>query len=60
MNTEKTRELTFMSACREFFGQKEGQTTLDFGKEVKALTMEDRKDLTPGLEKALNAKIINA
>jgi hypothetical protein len=54
------REMTFMAACKEFFGQKEGQTNLDFGKEVKALTQQDREDLKPGLEAALGCKIINA
>lgn len=53
------RELSFMSACKEFFGLKEGQTNLDFGKEVKALTQQDRLDMQPGLEAALNCKITN-
>lgn len=51
------RTLTFMAACREFFGQREGTTALDFGKEVKALTPDDRKEMAPQLEKLLDADI---
>ena len=43
-------EMSFMSACRNFFGVKEGQSNLEFGKEVKMLTKADRKDITDGLE----------
>lgn len=38
-----------MQACREFFGVKEGQRPLDFGKEVQALTQKDRKEIADGL-----------
>jgi hypothetical protein len=37
---------TFMAACVEFFGVKEGQTKLAFGKEVQALTPDDRAEIT--------------
>ena len=47
MDTTKTH--TFMSACRDFFGLKEGQTSMDFAKEVKALTEADRAEITAGL-----------
>lgn len=42
--------MTFMAACRDFFGLKEGQTALQFGQEIKALTEQDRKEIREGLE----------
>lgn len=36
-------ESSFMAACREFFGIKSGQSMIDFAKEVKELTPEDRE-----------------
>lgn len=49
---------TFMAACREYFGLKPNQTPLQFGQEIKALTPQDRADLTPGLEAALGCTIV--
>jgi hypothetical protein len=43
-------QMTFMQACRDFFGLKEGQTAMQFGQEVKALTEDDRKEITAGLQ----------
>lgn len=37
---------TFMAAAREFFGLKPGQTPIQFGQKIKALTPKDRADLT--------------
>ena len=50
---------TFLGACREFFGQRDGQTALDFGKELKQLTEQDRKEITEGLT-ALGYNIVAA
>lgn len=55
-------KMSFMSACIKFFGlntKPDGteQTKLEFGKEVKALTEQDRLDLKPGLEAALGCEI---
>jgi hypothetical protein len=47
----ETKKVTFMQACREFFGLKDGQSGLDFGREVKALTPLDRVEIKSGLEK---------
>jgi len=47
----------FMTACKQFFGQKPGQTLLDFRNEVGKLTPQDRGDMIPGLEKELGVKI---
>jgi len=49
--------MTFMAACKNFFGFKPGQTLSEFSAEIKALTPADRAELTPGLETALNVKI---
>jgi hypothetical protein len=53
------KKLTFMAACREFFGLKEGQTAMEFGKELKQLTDADRAEIKAGLEK-LGYEIIAA
>ena len=45
------KKLTFMQACRDYFGLLPGQTSLDFGKEVKALNDADRAEIQAGLEK---------
>jgi hypothetical protein len=51
-------EKTFMVACKEFFGFLPGQTLSDFSAEVKKLTEQDRKEMTPGLEQNLGVKIV--
>lgn len=45
------KKLTFMSACRDFFGLKDGQTAMEFGKELKALTEQDRAEIKDGLQR---------
>lgn len=42
-------KLTFMGACRDFFGMFPGQTAMQFGAEVKKLTPEDRAEITEDL-----------
>jgi hypothetical protein len=44
------KKLTFMAACRDFFGVREGQTAVDFGKELKQLTEADRAEIKAGLQ----------
>jgi hypothetical protein len=44
------KKLTFMAACRDFFGVREGQTAMDFGKELKQLTEADRAEIKAGLQ----------
>ena len=44
------KKMSFMAACIDFFGLREGQTKVGFGKEVKALSDDDRKEITAGLE----------
>ena len=39
-----------MEACRKFFGVKEGQSAMDFGREVFALTNPDRVEIAAGLK----------
>jgi hypothetical protein len=53
------KKLTFMAACRDFFGVREGQTAMDFGKELKELPPQDRAEIKEGLTK-LGYEIIAA
>lgn len=55
----ETKKMTFMAACRDYFGMLPGQTSLDFGKEIKALTTDDRAEIKAGLEK-LGYEILQA
>lgn len=48
----ETKKLTFLQACKDFFGLKEGQTSMQFAQEVKALTEADRAEIKAGLEKS--------
>jgi hypothetical protein len=45
------KKMTMLSACIDFFGLKEGQSKMDFGKEYKQLTDTDRQEIKAGLEK---------
>lgn len=47
----EVKKMTFMAACKDFFGLKEGQKPLEFGREVQALTAEDKAEIKSGLEK---------
>lgn len=40
------KSMTFVAACKDFFGMKQGQTATDFMKEIRELTPEDRTYLT--------------
>lgn len=51
-------QISFMTACVRFFGVRDGQTKLQFGKEVQLLTPADRADMIPGLEQNLGVKIV--
>ena len=42
---------SFVAACKEFFGFKEGQTLSQFGEEIKALSYEDKMEIADGLRK---------
>lgn len=44
------KKMSFMVACRDFFGMLPSQGLQDFAKELKALTPADRADITKGLE----------
>lgn len=41
----ETKYMSFIAACKDYFGMKEGQTLSDFMTEIKALTTQDREDL---------------
>lgn len=44
------KEMNFVGAVRQFFGQKQGQTLQQFGEEIKTLTPQDRADLAAMFE----------
>jgi len=60
MATSNRPPQTFMAACVEFFGVKEGQTKLAFGKEVQTLTPTDRVEITEMLIQQEGYNIISA
>ncbi len=39
------KSMTFVMACNNFFGRKQGQSLQEFNAELKALTEKDRKDM---------------
>lgn len=39
------KQMSFMAACKDYFGMRQGQTLSEFLAEVKALTMADREEL---------------
>lgn len=43
---------SFVAACKNFFGFKEGQTLSEFGAELKQLTHEDKMEIAKGLRDA--------
>ena len=44
-----TETVSFMSACKTFFGLMPGQGAMDFGRELLALTNPDRAEIAAGL-----------
>lgn len=49
--------MSFMGACKSYFGLQEGQSAVNFAKEVRALTPADRTELVPQLETQLGISI---
>lgn len=45
----ESTQISLMAACKEFFGLKPDQKPLEFGKELQALTNDDRKEIAAGL-----------
>lgn len=44
------KEMSFVPACKDFFGFKHGQSLGEFMTECKALSPEDREEIKAGLE----------
>ncbi len=44
------KEMKLMSACKDFFGLKPGQTAIQFLAEYKQLTDADKVEISAGLE----------
>lgn len=42
MSEEVLKHVTFIMACRSFFGMKPGQTLQEFAAEIRALSLEDK------------------
>lgn len=49
--------ISFMGACKSYFGLQEGQSAVNFAKEVRALSDDDRKEIKPQLESQLGVQI---
>jgi hypothetical protein len=56
----KMEKLSFMAACKKVFGALSGQTNLQFAQEVRALTEQDRADLTTGFAEHYSIEVTNA
>ena len=48
---DQTKTVSFASACKDFFGYKEGEGMREFMAEIKALTDTDRAEIKEGLSK---------
>lgn len=51
MAIDKNKNYSLLAAARDFFGQKEGQTALEFGKEYQKLSADDKSEISDGLKK---------
>jgi hypothetical protein len=49
--------MSFVIACRNYFGIKERQTLLEFSEELKQLTKKDREELAPLLSQVLGEEV---
>jgi len=49
--------MSFVMACKKYFGQKEGQTLMEFSTELKGLTDKDRLELAPLLSEVLGEEV---
>jgi hypothetical protein len=47
----KNEKMSFMAACKDFFGLHPDQKSLQFGAEIKALPNSDRIEIADGLSK---------
>lgn len=53
---EKT--ISFIAACKRFFGMQPGQTLTQFGEELRQLTDADRAEMLPQLAEALGVTVV--
>ena len=51
-------KLGFAVACMKYFGRQEGQSLSDFAKEVKGLTIADKREIAPVLSAELKQEVI--
>lgn len=52
------KQLSFVAACKDYFGFKPGQTLLQFRDEIAALTTKDRQELS-AMFKTVGIEIIS-
>lgn len=52
------KQMSFVAACKEFFGFKPGQSLMQFRDELATLTPKDRHDLA-GYFKAVGIEIVS-
>jgi hypothetical protein len=52
-----TTRMSFVTACHTYFGRKSGQSLLEFGAELKALTSQDRRELVQLLSVELGTEV---
>ncbi len=52
-----TETKTFLKACIDFFGLKDGQSKMDAGKEFMQLSEKDREEVRQGMEQVTGWKI---
>jgi hypothetical protein len=50
-------KIKFVEACRKFFGLKDGQSPMDFLKEIKQLTPVDRAEIAAGIGKQMGCAV---
>jgi hypothetical protein len=52
-----TTRMSFVTACHTYFGRKPGQSLLEFGAELKALSPQDRRELARHLSVELGTEV---
>lgn len=45
------KEVSFLIACREFFGLKPGQSNIEFAREVRGLDEKDKAEIASEFER---------
>jgi len=54
---QNTYKMSISVACKKFFGQKEGQTLMQFAEEVRKLTPQDKVEMAGMLSTELGVEV---